>query len=99
MRSILRLALSLLPLALTPLLGHLLSHGDINLGGGEKDIVALIPWLLWSLLFAVSSWVLWRRGYAVGPSLWRAALVGLAGLVIVAVTLGVLGLLGVGGLF
>jgi hypothetical protein len=99
LRVILRVVISLLPLGLTPVLGRLIAQGYINLGGGEKDIVILLPWLLWSLLFAFSSWVFWRRGRPIGPSLWRSALVGLAGLVIAAVALGFFGVLGVGGLF
>ncbi len=96
---ILRLVVSLLPLILTPLLGHLLAQGYVNLGGGEKDIVLLIPWMVWSLLFAVSSWVFWRRGHSIVHSSWRSVLVGLGGLAIIGITLAILGRLGIGGLF
>jgi hypothetical protein len=80
--AILRVALTLVPLALTPVFAYLLSHGDINLGGGEKDVIVLIPWLLWSLVFAVSSWLLWWRGHDLWASTRRSALAGLAGLAI-----------------
>ena len=99
MRIALRLTMTVLPLLLTPVLGYLLAQGYINLGGGEKDILVLLPWMAWSLVFAVSSLVLWRRGYSVVRSLWRSALVGLAGLAILGVTLTILGQLGIGGLF
>ena len=99
MRIALRLTMTVLPLLLTPVLGYLLAQGYINLGGGEKDILVLLPWMAWSLVFAISSWVLWRRGYSVVRSSWRSALVGLAGLAVLGVTLTILGQLGIGGLF
>lgn len=62
MRSTLtRLALSVLPLGLTPLLGYLIAGGRLNFGGGEKDIFLLIPWILWSSLYLgyfIRGWVL-----------------------------------------
>lgn len=99
MQIVVRIVLSLLPLGLTPVLGYLLAQGYINLGGGEKDILLLIPWLIWSLVFGFSSLVFWRRGYPIAPALWRSALVGLAGLVVLGVSLTLLGRLGIGGLF
>jgi len=98
MRSVVRVVLSLLPLGLTPALGYVLANGHLNLGGGEKDILVLLPWLVWSLLFAVSSWVFWRREYSITRSLLASALVGLFGLAIVGVALTILGQLGIGGL-
>ena len=92
--AILRVALSLVPLALTPVFAYLLSHGDVNLGGGEKDVIVLIPWLLWSLVFAVSSWVFWWRGLDLRISARRAALAGLAGLAIAVLALLLYGTLG-----
>jgi hypothetical protein len=92
-----RFALALLPLALTPALLSLLAEGHLSLGAGEKDLVVLFPWILWSFLFAVSSLVSWRRGRPVGPSTVRAAGVGLAGVVLGAAILAAFGQLGVGG--
>jgi hypothetical protein len=57
-----RLGLSLLPLGLTPVLGFLLAEGYVNLGAGCKDIVALIPWLVWALAYFICSMVLWWKG-------------------------------------
>jgi hypothetical protein len=99
MRIVVRVVLSLLPLAMTPVLGYLLAQGHINLGGGEKDIILVVPWLVWSLLFAVSSGIFWRRGHSMTSSAWRSALVGLAGLGLIGVALAILGHLGVASLF
>ena len=99
MSTIGRIALALLPLLLTPALVQLIASGWLDLGGGEKDLVVVLPWALWSLLFAVTSLVLWRRGSTVVRSTVWAALVGAAGLVGAAVCLAVLGQLGVGGRF
>jgi hypothetical protein len=57
-----RLALSLLPLALTPALGFLLAEGYVNLGGGCKDIIMLIPWIVWALAYFIGSLVFWWKG-------------------------------------
>lgn len=70
-----RLGLGLLPLALTPVMGFLLAEGYVNLGAGCKDLLALIPWLIWALAFFICSMFLWRKG----ASLLRAALYAAAG--------------------
>jgi hypothetical protein len=41
-------------MCLTPVWGYLLADGTINLGGGDKDIFILIPYLLWSVLYLAS---------------------------------------------
>jgi hypothetical protein len=61
-----KVAVCLLPLALTPVLGFLISDGYLNLGGGCKDIILLIPWLLWSLVYSLFFIVLWIRGRSLG---------------------------------
>jgi hypothetical protein len=61
-----KIAACLLPLTLTPLWGLLISEGYLNLGGGCKDIILLIPWLLWSLVYSVFFIVLWIRGRPIG---------------------------------
>lgn len=88
---------ALLPLALTPLWLHLIASGRLDLGGGEKDLVWLVPWTVWSLVFAVGSLVLGHRGWPLGRASLRSALVGLAALVLGAAILGLFGELGVGG--
>jgi hypothetical protein len=49
-----KLMLLVTPLLLTPAWGYFLAEGFINLGGGEKDILMLIPCLARSILFLVS---------------------------------------------
>ena len=73
MGSSLRIATALLPLALVPVLVHLIASGQLDLGGGEKDLVWVVPWLVWSLLFAASSFDLLRRGWSLSRSLQRSA--------------------------
>ena len=61
MRTIITLILCFLPLGLTPLFGYLLAEGWVNLGGGEKDLLMLIPWLIWSLTFSIVFIVFWVK--------------------------------------
>jgi hypothetical protein len=58
---ILRIAICIFPLALTPLLAHLISDGYLNFGGGEKDLLLLIPWLIWSVIFLAVFIVTWIK--------------------------------------
>jgi hypothetical protein len=99
MNALARLGIALLPAALTPLLVVAIGSDWISLGGGEKDLVVAIPWALWSVIFAVSSLVLWRRGWSLSRSIRRSAVVGLAGVVLAAALLAAVGQLGVAGRF
>ena len=92
-----RLGLVLLPLALTPLLFVLIAEGVVNLGGGEKDLFVLLPWTLGAVLFAVSSLVLWRRGWSVARATGMAATVSLGVLACLFAVLAAVSLLGVAG--
>jgi hypothetical protein len=83
----LRLTLLLLPFLLTWPLGWATMEGYLNFGGGEKDIFLLVPWLLWSIIYAIIGAVFWKRGRALWQSTWMAAVLA-AGICIV----GVLGL-------
>lgn len=56
----------LLPLLLTPVFGFLLAEGHLNLGGGEKDLLLLLPWLLWSILFILCGALLRKRPVSYG---------------------------------
>jgi hypothetical protein len=97
--GLVRLVVALLPLAFVPLLVYLIASGEIDLGGGEKDLVWVLPFLLWSLLFGISSCVLWRRGWpALRSTVW-SAVVGLLGVLVAATILAVFGQLGVAGRF
>ena len=76
----LRLVAAFAPLAATPVLSHLINNGTLNFGGGEKDIIVIVPWLAWSALYAVFSIIYWRkkRGLVGSTFLavgWSAALV------------------------
>ncbi len=73
----------LLPLSLTPLLMFTLAEGLLNVGGGEKDILLALPWMVWSLLFAVTGWVLIYRHWPFRRLLLRALLVSLLVMVVV----------------
>jgi hypothetical protein len=61
-----KIVVCLLPLGLTPLLGFLISEGYLNLGGGCKDIILLLPWLLWSLVYSFFFILLWIKGRPFG---------------------------------
>jgi hypothetical protein len=84
---------------LTPVLVQLIATGRLDLGGGEKDLVWVIPWFLWSLIFAVTSLFLWHRRWSAARSFTRSALAGLGGVLLAAVILALLGQLGVAGRF
>lgn len=51
-------ALALLPLLLSPLVLFALAEGWIDFGGGEKDVVLVLPYFIWSLTFFVCAIVL-----------------------------------------
>ena len=82
-----RTVVALLPLAITWPLGYALNAGYINLGGGEKDIIILVPWLLWASVYAIASFVYWRRGRASGQTVWRSAFAGLIVVVLASMVL------------
>jgi len=61
----------ILPLGLTPLWAWLIMEDYLSFSGGEKDIVILIPWILWSLIYAVVGIVMWVKGSSLKRSvLW-----------------------------
>lgn len=56
-----KLGLCVGPLALSPLLLFLAAEGYLNFGGGEKDIILMLPWVLWSLTYGIAFAVGWAR--------------------------------------
>ncbi len=62
MPVLLRLTSALAPLLLTPVLVFAIAGGVLNFGGGEKDVFLAIPWLVWSLFFAIGALGGWWRG-------------------------------------
>lgn len=70
------------PLALCFALAWAVIEGPLSFGGGEKDIILIFPLAAWSLLFAVTSLVLWAVGTSLGRASKLAALIALAVLVL-----------------
>jgi hypothetical protein len=70
---VIRIVTAFAPLLLTPALGWAINNGTFNFGGGEKDIILLVPWLVWAIGFATAALVYWSRRTDLGPSLLRAA--------------------------
>ena len=62
-----------MPLALTPLVALLIAEGYLNFGGGEKDLLLLIPWILWSLFYAIIFIILWVKRKNMIKSIYFAA--------------------------
>ncbi|MEN8160073.1 MAG: hypothetical protein ABFS41_08385 [Myxococcota bacterium] len=98
-RPLLRLLAAFLPLLLVPAFGFLIAEGHLDLGGGDKDIVWVFPYAAWSLLYALSSVVLWVRGWPLSAAARRSALVAVLGVLAGGVALAAFGQLGVGGRF
>lgn len=69
-----RLVPASLPLVLSPVLFYLLAEDYLSFGGGEKDIILVLPYSLWAVLFLAASLVGWRQGRSIGRSLGWAAL-------------------------
>ena len=77
-----KLALCLLPMALVPLTFFALAEGYVNLGGGEKDIILILPLGIWSILYAIAFAVTWARRRSTRESLKRGVLVATIAVVI-----------------
>ena len=65
MNKVVQAIVATLPLLLTPVLFYVLAEGVLNLGGGEKDIILVLPWLVWSTIFAICSYVFILKSYTV----------------------------------
>ncbi len=78
----LRCALVAGPLLLSLALAWLVT-GPVSLGGGEKDILLVLPLVLWSFLYLCAGLALWWRGMALGRALAWSAGVALGGVVVV----------------
>lgn len=68
-RIVLRLAICLLPLGLTPILLHLIGYGYLNFGGGCKDVLMMLPWMVWSLIYLIISIVCWRKQWSIAKGI------------------------------
>jgi hypothetical protein len=99
MRIAIRVLAALLPLLLTPALAYVLAEGDLNLGGGEKDIIVIVPWAFGSVVYGVTFFILWNRRIALGRSTVLSIAVAFAALLVAAVILALISHLGVLGRF
>jgi hypothetical protein len=56
-----KILVMILPLLITPLLAFMISENIISFGAGDKDLLLLIPWCIWSVIFIITGSALWRR--------------------------------------
>ncbi len=56
-----KLLLGLIPLLLTPLWAFLMAESYLDLGGGDKDLLLLIPWSAWSLIYFSIYVAAWKK--------------------------------------
>ena|SRR5690242_16543856 len=71
--TVIRAAVLILPLLLTWPLGWATMEGYLNFGGGEKDIILAVPWIIWSLIFAIAGAAYWKKGRPLGSATLRSA--------------------------
>lgn len=92
----LRLGICFLPLAITPVLGFLIADGYLNFGGGEKDLLILIPWLIWTLIYLLIFVISWIKRVSIKRGLTYSAggATGVLGIIWLATYLWSSGLLG-----
>jgi hypothetical protein len=72
--SIVRIVIALVPLALAPVLTILIADGRLDLGGGEMDLVWVLVWTVWSVIYAISVLVLWWNDWSIGRSVVKSIL-------------------------
>jgi hypothetical protein len=73
MVTIQRLVLCILPFGLTPLIALLIAEGYLNFGGGEKDLLLLIPWIIWSFIYLILFIVQWIKGAKIKKTIFFAS--------------------------
>jgi heme O synthase-like polyprenyltransferase len=56
-----KLLVLITPLLLTPAFLFLIAEGILSFGAGEKDLVLVIPWFVWSVLFLIAGLTLWKK--------------------------------------
>lgn len=72
-----RYSTALAPLLLTPFLLFAIADGRLLFGGGEKDLILVMAWAIWSLVFAAAALWLWSRGWTLIRSLIGSAFAGI----------------------
>ena len=90
-------AIAALPLLLTPLLIFATAEGWLNFGGGEKDLLLAIPYLIGTVTFFVCAVVLIIRRWPIRLWVTRSAVVSASLLLALAVVAYVSSWLGVAG--
>ena len=70
---VLRLLIAVAPLLASLLFAWLVMEGNLNFGGGEKDIFLTVPLLIWSGIFLLSELTLWLQGFVVRRSVTVSA--------------------------
>lgn len=58
---------------MTPLLALLIAEGYFRFGGGEKDLLLLMPWILWSVIYAAIFVVQWINRTKLMKSVFHAS--------------------------
>jgi polyferredoxin len=56
-----RISAAFAPMVVTVIIAWSVMSGLISFGGGEKDIILILPVAIWSILFAVASLIMWAR--------------------------------------
>jgi hypothetical protein len=77
-----RLVAGLLPAALTVGFGFLVADDQWSLGGGDKELLLVIPLGAWSLLYASAFFTLQRRRGAIGHAVLGGAVWATAGVLL-----------------
>jgi hypothetical protein len=68
-----RLGTALLPLILGPVFFYLVAEDHLSFGGGEKDVILVVPAAMWAVLFSGMSLLFWWKGLPSGRSVALAA--------------------------
>jgi hypothetical protein len=90
-----RRAISLLwPLPLVPVTGFAITEGWLNLGGGEKDIILVLPLAAFAIVYLFAALLLWVLRVAPAAAALRATLAAFLFLLVMWGTLFVLVLMG-----
>jgi len=90
-----RRAISLLwPLPLVPFTGLAITEGWLSFGGGEKDIILVLPLAVFAIVYVFAALLLWALGVAPAPAARRATLAAFLFLLVIWGTLFALVLMG-----
>ena len=74
----LHIGVAIIPVALTPALIYALAEGWIDLGGGEKDIIAAFPYFILTFTFLVVSIILILKRWRLREWMLRSSVVSIS---------------------